>query len=146
MPGCTTSCPAAKEFDNVLAYYADASTVEDKAFARNLHDALPEHLRPERAPVRGFFTKGTFFPQPGLTDQQREATRIEAEERGAAQAALFHGTEVPQHIRDAHYHAFLSGATANYVPSADRRQFGYEDRDGNWHPMAASSKERYCEP
>ena len=59
--GCTTSCPAAKEFDNVLAYYADASTVEDKAFARNLHDALPEHLRPDRAPVRGFGGYGMFI-------------------------------------------------------------------------------------
>ena len=100
--GCTTSCPAAKELDNVLAYYADASTLDDKNFARNLHAALPEHLRP---------------------------------------AALFHGTEVPQNVRDAQYHAYLSGAAANYVPSADPREFGYEDRDGNWHPMAASSKD-----
>ena len=87
-----------------------------------------------------------FFHPPGLTDQQKAAALLEAEERAAAQAALFHGTEVPQNVRDAQYHAYLSGAAANYVPSADPREFGYEDRDGNWHPMAASSKERYCEP
>lgn len=81
-----------------------------------------------------------------MTDQQKAAALLEAEERAAAQAALFHGTEVPQNVRDAQYHAYLSGAAANYVPSADPREFGYEDRDGNWHPIAASSKDRYCEP
>ena len=41
---------------------------------------------------------------------------------------------------------FLSASAANYVPEDDPRQFGYEDRDGNWHPMTASSKQRYYKP
>lgn len=72
------------------------------------------------------------------------AVLLEAAERGAARAAL--SAEVPQHVKDANYHAYLSASAAHYDPEEDQREFGYEDRDGTWHPVTPSTRQRYYKP
>ena len=83
-------------------------------------------------------------PQSDATSAANAAAIIEADERAAARAAM--SAEVPQHIRDANYHAYLSASAARYDPEADPREFGYEDHDGNWHPMTPSTRQRYYQP